>query len=111
MKKVIEALFEFCNIRNKFVTKTLDVIQETAERLKALKIYLDEFKEGKIGIRDYINLREKTTIPQVDHFKKVYETYQRQTTLLDRSEPSPREKLNDLALQIEKVVLEEIITL
>jgi hypothetical protein len=111
LKKVIEILIEFCNTRSKFVIKTSNEIQETTERLKKLKNYLDQFKEGKIRIGDYISLREITMIPQIDQFKKVYKTYQGQTRLLDRSGSSPREKLTDLAMQIEKAVLEEIITL
>ena len=111
LKKVIEILIDFCNTRSKFVIKTSNEIQETTERLKKLKNYLDQFKEGKIRIGDYISLREITMIPQIDQFKKVYKTYQGQTRLLDRSGSSPREKLTDLAMQIEKAVLEEIITL
>ena len=110
LKKIIESLIEFCNTRSKFVTKVANEIEEITEKLRKLKKYLDQFKEGKIRIEDYINLRERIMIPQIDQFKTFYERYHGRMIRLG-NEQMPGERLVELAIQIEKNVLEEIIIL
>lgn len=101
-KKAIKTLSEFCETRTFFSNKFHNDLQIITARLKKLTHYLDQFKEGRIRIEDYITLRESKMMPALDQFKAFYRRFQ------EGYEQQFRERLISLAMQIEKDILEEI---
>ena len=101
-KNAIKIFSEFCETRTSFSNKFYSELRTITARLKKLTDYLDQFKEGRIAIEDYIISRESKMMPAVDQFKAFYRRFQ------GGYEQQFRERLISLATQIEKSFLEEI---
>jgi hypothetical protein len=102
-KKGVEALSEFCETRMMCVDEPRDDLRIITGKLKKLKRYFDQFKEEKIDIEDYINLRESKMMPDVEIFRETYKRFK------EGYSEALRERLILLAIQIEKSILQEII--
>jgi hypothetical protein len=101
--EAIETLSEFCETRNKFVIDIREEFQDIAKKLMHLKSYFVLFKEGKIKLEKYIQLR-KNIEPDIERLKnEIDETVDIERTELMYQSLAPKIK------EIERKILEEIL--
>lgn len=98
-KGIIEPLSEFCDARTRFVSHVNSDFQETNEKLKKLKHYLESFKKGRIEFESYIKIRQDK-ISNIKQFRKEYEMLQKDSQLRN---------LDSIIIEVEKSILKEII--